>query len=64
MMTGVSIFILGWYLMVNRDYRHFLFDIHPSLGIVGFLLPATTGLVIAGVGIMLEFASRKYEVQK
>jgi hypothetical protein len=61
MITGVLFFIFGINLMLNNDYRHSLFDINPDLEIVGFLLPPSAGLVIVGVGIMLEFTSRKYE---
>ncbi len=64
MIAGVLLFILGITLMLNENYRHFLFDIHPDLEIVGFLVPPSAGLVVTGVGIMLEFARRKYEVQK
>jgi hypothetical protein len=64
MVAGVLLFILGIYLMLNRDYNYFLSNIHPDLGIVGFLVPPSAGLVITGVGIMLEFARRKYEVQE
>lgn len=62
MIVGVLLFILGMALMLNRDYRHFLFDIHPDLEIAGFLIPPSAGLIITGIGIMLEFARRKYEV--
>ncbi|MBI5146082.1 MAG: hypothetical protein HZA84_02555 [Thaumarchaeota archaeon] len=64
MIVGVLLFVLGMILMLNKDYRNFLFDIHPDLEIVGFLALPSTGLVITGVGIMLEFARRKYEMQK
>ena len=63
-LAGLSIFILGITLILNNDYRNFLFDIHPDLGIVGFLVTISAGLVITGLGIMLEFARRKYEVQE
>jgi len=63
-LAGLSIFILGITLILNNDYRNFLFDIHPDLGIVGFLVTISAGLVITGLGIMLEFVRRKYEVQK
>lgn len=62
-LAGLSIFILGIVLMRNHDYRNFLFDIHPDLEIVGFLVPPSAGLAIVGVGIMLEFTKRKYELQ-
>lgn len=64
MIAGVLLFILGVYLMFNRDYQHFLSNISPDLFTVGFLLPPSAGLAITGIGIMLEFASRKYGVQK
>ena len=63
-LAGLSIFILGITLILNNDYRNFLFDIYPDLGIVGFLVTISAGLVITGLGIMLEFVRRKYEVQK
>lgn len=64
MIVGALLFILGMILMLNKNYRHFLFDIHPDLEIVGFLVPPSAGLVVTGVGMMLEFARRKYTVQK
>lgn len=64
MIAGLLLFILGINLMLNNDYRYFLFDIHPDLEITGFLVPPAAGLVIAGLGVMLEFADRKYKVQK
>jgi len=64
MITGVLLFIFGMYLMLNDEYRDYLYDIHPDLEIVGFLIPPSAGLVITGIGVMLEYAERKYEVQK
>jgi len=64
MIIGALLFILGINLMLNNDYRYFLSDINPDLEIVGFLVPPSSGLVIVGIGIMLEFARRKYEIQK
>ena len=60
MIAGVLLFILGINLMLNSDYNHFLYNIHPDLGTVGFLVPPSAGLAIIGIGIMLEFARRKY----
>jgi len=62
--AGLSLFILGITLILNNDYRNFLFDNNPDLGIVGFFVTISAGLVITGLGIMLEFARRKYEAQK
>lgn len=64
MIAGVLLFILGIYLMFNNDYQYFLSNISPDLFIVGFLLPPSAGLAITGIGIMLEFARRKYGMQK
>jgi hypothetical protein len=64
MIAGVLLFILGIALMINSDYNYYLYNIHPDLGLVGFLVPPTAGLVITGVGIMLEFAERKYGTEK
>lgn len=62
--VGISLFILGISLMLNRDYNYFLSDINPDLGTVGFFLPISAGLVTTGIGIMLEFTRTKYDVQK
>ena len=62
--SGGILFVFGVYMMLNDSYRNYLFSIHPDLGIVGFLVSLSAGLVIAGIGLMLEFADRKYRVQK
>lgn len=59
--SGGILFVFGIYIMLNDSYRNYLFGIHPDLGIVGFLVSLSAGLVIAGIGIMLEFADRKYK---
>ncbi len=62
--SGGILFVFGVYTMLNDSYRNYLFGIHPDLGIVGFLVSLSAGLVVAGIGIMLEFADKKYKVQK
>ncbi len=62
--SGGILFVFGMYMMLNDSYRNYLFGIHPDLGILGFLVSLSAGLVIAGIGIMLEFADRKYRAQK
>lgn len=58
--AGGILFVFGVYMMLNDSYRNYLFDINPDLEIVGFLVPPSAGLAIAGIGLMLEFADRKY----
>lgn len=58
--SGGILFVLGTYMMLNDSYRNYFFGIHPDLGIIGFFVSLSAGLVITGIGIMLEFADRKY----
>jgi hypothetical protein len=58
---GTLLLILGAILSQVPDYRYFLFDIYFDLQIIGILIISTLGLVVTGIGVMLEFTSRKYE---
>ncbi|MGD2107726.1 MAG: hypothetical protein PVH93_08995 [Nitrosopumilaceae archaeon] len=61
---GTTLLILGIILSQIPDYRQFLFGIYFDIQIIGLLIFSTAGLVMIGVGIMLEFVSRKYRISQ
>jgi hypothetical protein len=63
--SGGILFVFGVYAMLNDSYRNYLFGIHPDLGVVGFLVSLSAGLVITGTdlcwNLLTENIGRKNE---
>jgi|GEM_PF-4236762 len=59
--AGIILFILGYFMATNNYYQNLLLNFDPNLSIILFLAMVSSGLIITGIGVMMEFASRKYE---
>ena len=56
--------IIGIVLLQSKDYRSFLLNFSPELDPFAMIYLPTAGLIVTGIGVMLEFASRKYRVSQ
>lgn len=63
-LTGAIVFAIGILLMAyeNIGDPNFTISVDVELLIIFGLI--TPGLIIAGIGVMLEYAKQKYEVEK
>lgn len=63
-LAGLPLFVSGISIMLYELYGDPNFKINVETELLILFGLVSSGLIISGIGLMLEFAARKYEMQK
>lgn len=64
MLVGLLVFISGMSVMLFESYGESGFKIDRLEEIIILVVLISSGLIIIGIGLMLEFTRRKYGMRK